>query len=160
MSAEIRLAEEILSSLTHRGETLALAESLTGGAISSVITSIPGASHVLLGCLVTYSPRSKIDLLGIDRDLLETHGLVSREVAETMALAARTKLGATWGVSTTGVAGPGAHQGIPAGKVWLAVSGPQSGSDLLELGDLGREIVRNATVTAALALLSRILRAS
>jgi nicotinamide-nucleotide amidase len=153
------IAQTLIDSLFERGETLAVAESLTGGLVAAALTDSPGASRVFRGGVVVYASESKVSLLGINQELIEQHGLVSREVAEAMALAIRERFTSTWGIATTGVAGPGPHQGVPAGEVWIAVSGPTNLSEHLALGDLGRSEVRNGAVTGALALLSRILRA-
>ena len=153
------IAQTLIDSLFERGETLAVAESLTGGLVAAALTDSPGASRVFRGGVVVYASESKVSLLGINQELIEQHGLVSREVAEAMALAIRERCTSTWGIATTGVAGPGPHQGVPAGEVWIAVSGPTNLSEHLALGDLGRSEVRNGAVTGALALLSRILRA-
>jgi len=153
------IAQTLIDSLFERGETLAVAESLTGGLVAAALTDSPGASRVFRGGVVVYASESKVSLLGINQELIEEHGLVSREVAEAMALAIRERFTSTWGIATTGVAGPGPHQGVPAGEVWIAVSGPTNLSEHLALGDLGRSEVRNGAVTGALALLSRILRA-
>jgi nicotinamide-nucleotide amidase len=152
------IASNLIAALTERRETLAVAESLTGGLVAASLTDVPGSSRVFLGGLVTYATESKVALLGIDSGLIDRHGVCSQEVAEAMALAVRERFASTWGVATTGVAGPGPHQGIGAGEVWIAISGPQSGSEHLSLGDLGRSQVRGGAVTGALALLSRILR--
>lgn len=153
------IAQTLIDSLFERGETLAVAESLTGGLVAAALTDSPGASRVFRGGVVVYASESKVSLLGINQELIEEHGLVSREVAEAMAVAIRERFTSTWGIATTGVAGPGPHQGVPAGEVWIAVSGPTNLSEHLALGDLGRSEVRNGAVTGALALLSRILRA-
>lgn len=153
------LAEEILGLLHKRGESLAVAESVTGGAIAKSITDIPGSSISFLGGLVTYATESKVALLGIPQEVIDRYGVVSEEVAKEMARSVRSKVGSTWSIATTGVAGPGAHHGIEAGNVWIAVSGPQEVTERLTLGDIGRDRVRNGAVTGALTLLGRILRA-
>lgn len=153
------IAQEVLDLLAMRGESLSIAESVTGGAIATAITDIPGSSHSFLGGLVTYATESKVALLGIPRALIDRHGVVSEEIATAMARAVRTKMGSTWSIATTGVAGPGPHHGIEAGTVWIAISGPDEAAELLELGDIGRDHVRSGAVAGALTLLSRILRA-
>ncbi len=152
------IAERLLSLLQEQNQTIALAESVTGGAVAKAITDVPGSSSVFLGGLVTYAPESKVTLLVIPRVLIESNGVVSREVALAMARSVRERLGASWGISTTGVAGPGPHHGVPAGEVWIAISVPTEVTEKLSLGDIGREAVRVGAVTGALALLSRILR--
>ena len=153
------IAQEILDLLNAQGASLAVAESITGGAIAKSITDIPGSSQSFLGGLVTYATESKVALLGISRDLIELHGVVSEEIAIEMARAVRSKIGSTWSIATTGVAGPGPHHGVEAGTVWIAISGPKEATQRLTLGDIGRDHVRSGAVEGALALLTRILRA-
>jgi nicotinamide-nucleotide amidase len=148
----------LVDELRRRGETVAVAESITGGAIAAALTEVPGASHIFLGGIVAYATESKVRLLGVAPELIEREGVVSREVARAMADGVRQKFGATWGIATTGVAGPGSHNGVPAGEMWIAISGPSDESRHLILGDIGRLEVRGGAVTGALALLSRILR--
>ncbi|MGA0866449.1 MAG: CinA family protein [Candidatus Nanopelagicaceae bacterium] len=152
------IAASLLAELRRRGETVAVAESITGGAIASAFTEIPGASEIFLGGVVAYGNDAKVNLLGIAPELIESEGVVSREVASAMAIGARQRFQATWGIATTGVAGPGPHDGIAAGEVWIAISGPKEEAQHLSLGELGRLEVRGGAVTGALALLSRILR--
>lgn len=150
-------AAEILAELRSHGQTLAVAESLTGGALAKTLTEVPGSSSVFLGGVITYSIESKVDLLGLDPDEIAEHGVVSRHVAEAMAASVQTQFSSTWSIATTGVAGPGPHEGVAAGDAWIALSGPTSHSLHLSLGDLGREKVRMSVVGRALELLSRIL---
>lgn len=152
------IADFVTEELLRRGETLAVAESITGGSISSAITEIPGVSRVFLGGVVAYGVKSKVTLLGVAPELIEENGVVSREVAIAMADGVRSRFGSTWGVATTGVAGPGPHDGVAAGEIWIAVSGPTHEAQQLSWGELGRLEVRSGAVTGALALLSRILR--
>jgi nicotinamide-nucleotide amidase len=158
MSASRRLANDLVESLISRGENLALAESVTGGELAAAITDIAGSSQIFMGSLVTYSNSSKVALLGLDVAIIERCGVVSDKVALAMAEGARTRLGTVWSVATTGIAGPGPYDGVPAGRVWVAVAGPVSRVEKLELGEIGREQVRNGAVIGALALLTRILR--
>lgn len=153
------IAESLIDQLLDRGESLAVAESITGGAIASALTEIPGSSRVFRGGVVAYATSSKTKLLGVSPELIDEHGVVSQEVAAAMAEGVRERSGATWAIATTGVAGPGAHEGIAAGEIWIAVSGPISEAEHLSLGELGRLEVRGGAVIGALALLSRILRA-
>ncbi len=146
----------ILAILAQHSETLCVAESLTGGALGAAITEIPGASQVFVGGTIAYSKESKSAILGVDAQDLASYGVVSEEIAQAMANGARKVFGATWGIATTGVAGPGSADGVPAGTVWIAISGPINHCALLEIeGD--REVVRNATVTSAIAAFERIL---
>ena len=153
------LASAVLELLRRSGETLGTAESLTGGLVVARLTSVPGASEVVRGSVVSYAVGVKTDVLGVQQSLLEAHGVVSRECAEAMAAGARTLLQVDWAIATTGVAGPGPSDGQPAGTVHVAVWGPTSGAGehrgahrLLHL-DGPRQRVREATVDAVLELL-------
>lgn len=118
------LAQQIVAELTQRGETLAFCESLTAGLASATLATVPGASAVLRGGLVTYATELKGQLAGVDKHLLERYGPVSAPVAMNMARGARERCGATWGVALTGVAGPDPQDGHPVGEVHIAVAGP------------------------------------
>jgi nicotinamide-nucleotide amidase len=146
-------AIDIVDALRLSGQTVATAESLTGGLLCGTLVDIPGASDVLLGGVVAYAPIVKSDLLGIDPALLERVGTVSEEVAVAMAEGAVRVLGATWGIATTGVAGPEPSEGKPVGTVHVAVAGPDGvvTKELSLQGD--RRLVREQTVDAALSLL-------
>lgn len=152
-------AADLVTALAVRGETLAVAESLTGGALTAAVVDVPGASAVLRGGVVAYATELKHALLGVDRDLLAAQGAVHPDVARQMADGVRDRLGATWGVATTGVAGPGAQDGQTPGTVFVAVTGPGAGrvERLLLPGD--RDEVRAATVRRALLLLGVVLGA-
>jgi len=149
-------AQEIIALLRDRGETLCVAESITGGGLGSFITQIPGASDVFLGGVISYSTRLKEVLLHVPPSLIEEFTVVSEEVAQAMAAGARLATGATWAIATTGVAGPGPSEGLPAGTVWVAIDGPTPHSMVLDLQG-GREDVRNATISSAISAFSRIL---
>jgi len=111
--------------LKERNETIAFAESCTGGLLSSLVARIPGVSTVFMGSLVTYSNEAKVKLLGVPEDVLRANGAVSAPVALAMAKGARERLGADWSVSITGVAGPGGGTPQkPVGTVFLALNGP------------------------------------
>ena len=151
-------ARAIVAQLTDRGHTLAVAESLTGGALCSALVDIPGASAVLAGGVVSYSNHSKSQLLGVDSELMSRTGPVTAEVALAMAEGASRVVspGPTdWAVATTGVAGPDPDtvSGTPAGVVWIAVVGQgRSWTRRLEL-EGNRQEIRNQAVVAALHLL-------
>jgi len=117
--------------LLARGWTLGAAESLTGGALGSRISSTPGASEYFRGSIVSYATDVKEDLLGVPAWVLEEYGPVSEPVARAMADGARARLTADIAVALTGVAGPSV-QGRPVGTVVIAVAGP--------LGEVVREV--------------------
>ncbi|MET9778054.1 CinA family protein [Streptomyces sp. NPDC006367] len=122
-------AADVVRLLTVRGETLAVAESLTGGLVAAGITAVPGASKVLRGSVTAYATDLKHDLLGVDAELLEARGAVDPQVAAEMASGVRKALDADWGIATTGVAGPDPQDGQPVGTVYVAVDGPLGSSD-------------------------------
>ncbi|MFF2509150.1 CinA family protein [Streptomyces sp. NPDC058067] len=117
----------MLRLLAERGESLAVAESLTGGLVAAEITSVPGASRVFRGSVTSYATELKRDVLGVDGTLLAERGAVDPEVAQQMATGVRRVLGADWGIATTGVAGPDEQDGRPVGTVFVAVDGPETG---------------------------------
>lgn len=146
----------LLESLASQGATLATAESLTGGGLAAAITEVPGASRVFVGGVVSYATRVKVSLLGVPENVIRTHGVVSEEVARAMATGVRARLEATYALATTGVAGPGPAEGVPAGTVWLALAGPDGVEARLLLLQGGRGDVRRATVHEALGWLGTI----
>jgi nicotinamide-nucleotide amidase len=152
------LAQRIVAMLTGRGQTVAVAESLTGGLVAAALTSVPGASVVVRGGIIAYATDLKTALLGVPADLLASRGPVDPEVAAAMAAGVRTRLGASHGMSTTGVAGPGPADGKPAGTVFVAVDGPSgpAGKGLQLAGD--RRQIRIETVRSVLSLLVSALR--
>jgi nicotinamide-nucleotide amidase len=150
----------LLAGRGDRGETLAVAESLTGGLVAAEFASVPGASRGFRGSVTAYATELKHRLLGVDAALLAERGAVDARVAREMAEGVRERLGADWGVSTTGVAGPDPQDGQPVGTVFVAVAGPE-GSRVRGLRLTGnRAGIRTASVTAALELLAEALRRS
>jgi nicotinamide-nucleotide amidase len=146
-------AAEVLGLLVARGETLAVAESLTGGMVAAELTAAPGASRAFRGSLTAYATDVKHSLLGVDGALLTERGAVDAEVARQMAAGVRRLLGADWGVATTGVAGPDPQDGQP-GTVYVAVAGPGGGVRGQKLKvDGDRPGIRSESVQAALRLL-------
>ena len=142
----------LVAALTRAGETLACAESLTAGLVAATVADTPGASVVLLGGVVAYAPEVKTLLLDVPAELVARVGTVDPSVAAAMAEGVCRRLGATWGVATTGVAGPGPSEGKPAGTVHVAVSGPSGTvTRALELNGT-RAQIRSATVDAVLRL--------
>lgn len=148
-------AAAVLGLLAARGQTLAVAESLTGGLVTAALTAVPGASRVVLGSVTAYATEVKRRVLGVDAALLAERGAVDAEVARQMARGVRERLGADWGAATTGVAGPDGQDGRPPGTVYVAVSGPGSGGVVAQrlrlAGD--RAAVRAGSVRAVLTLL-------
>jgi nicotinamide-nucleotide amidase len=109
--------------LREREETLAVAESCTGGLVGSRLTDVPGSSAYFDRSLVTYANDAKQELLGVSREALDAHGAVSGPVAREMARGVRDTAGTTWGVATTGIAGPtGGTDEKPVGTVYLGVA--------------------------------------
>jgi len=143
--------------LAGRGATVAVAESLTGGLLGAALTAAAGSSATFRGGITAYATPAKTSLLGVPMNLLTRHGPVHAEVAAAMATGARRRLAATYGLATTGVAGPQPQDGIPAGTVLLAVSGPEGVVAVQRrlAGDRAR--VRHLTVIHALDLLRRTL---
>ncbi|AJD91069.1 damage-inducible protein [Jeotgalibacillus malaysiensis] len=116
------LLQKLSLLLEHKKMTVSSAESLTGGLFSSELASIPGASNYLSGGITVYTDEAKKNVLGVEKDLLDQYGAVSRECAESMAQQIRIKFGSDVGISFTGVAGPGDYHGIAEGTVWIGVS--------------------------------------
>jgi len=151
---------DVVASLVERGLTVATAESLTGGLVCAALTSVAGSSAAVRGGVVSYAIDVKADLLGVDADRLAEAGAVDAGVAAQMAAGVRRLLGADVGLATTGVAGPGPSDGMPAGTVFVAACGPwRSGPQTRALAlEGGRDEVRSATVDAVLDLLGELLR--
>jgi nicotinamide-nucleotide amidase len=147
------VAARVVALLREHGSTVATAESLTGGRVCAALVDVPGASQVVRGGVVAYAADLKSALLGVPEALVAERGTVDADVAAAMAESVRERLGATWGVATTGVAGPGPSEGKPQGTVHVAVAGPDGvhGRLLALPGD--RDAVRSATVLASLSLL-------
>lgn len=152
------LATEVIGLLTRAGDTVATAESLTGGLVAAALTDVPGASNAFRGGVVAYATELKAQLLRVDVGLLKRYGPVHAPVAAAMAEGVRNLLGATVGVSTTGVAGPGPADGHPAGTVHVAVSlvGDTVVRTMALQGD--RDEVRRLAVERVLGLLLGRLR--
>lgn len=150
------LDELIASTLTRRAQTVAVAESCTGGGLGARLTAAMGASAFMRGGIVAYSNDIKRDLLGVRQELLDGYGAVSAECAAAMADGARHALGSTWSLSVTGIAGPGGGgPGKPVGLVYLGRSGP-TGTTVEEHHFRGdRDEVRRRSIAAALHLLRR-----
>ena len=150
-------AADVHRLLLERGETVAVAESLTGGLLGAALTTTPGSSATFRGGLVVYATDLKETLAGVPGPLLEAEGPVSAHVAAALAAGARDRLGATYGVGVTGVAGPDAQNGQPVGTVHLAVAGPAEGEVRSARYEGDRDQIRAATVAAALSLLVEVV---
>lgn len=152
-------ASALLELLDERQETLATAESCTGGLISKLLTDVPGSSACFLGAVVSYSNELKVRLLGVDAHTLQQEGAVSAAVARAMAEGLLALVPATWAISTTGIAGPGGGSpDKPVGTVHIGLAGPAGTlSESLHL-PWERAGNRQATACQALGLLWRTLR--
>ena len=151
-------AEVVHDLLQERGETVATAESLTGGQLAALLTAAPGASDTFLGGVVSYATEVKVGVLGVDAGLVERHGVVSAECARAMARGASALMGSTYAVSTTGVAGPEEQEGKPPGTVYIGVAGP-SGETAVALELVGdRSAIQDRTCQEALSALEGIIR--
>lgn len=158
MSADRDLAARIVGLLGQRQQTVAVAESLTGGLLGAAITTVPGASVVFRGGVIAYATDLKAQLLGVSAALLAARGAVDPDVAGAMAEGVRDRLGAAVGVATTGVAGPDPADGKPPGTVHIAVSAG-SGPVIRTLALAGtRDEIRRDTVEGSLRLLWDVLR--
>jgi PncC family amidohydrolase len=146
------LAAGLLDRLRGAGRTLATAESLTGGLVGAVLTAVPGSSDAYVGGIVSYATALKTGVLGVPEAVVAQHGVVSEECAAAMAAGVRSLTGADLGLATTGVAGPGAQDGVPAGTVWVAVADAAGGAaQQLALAG-GRDDVRRGACAAVLRL--------
>lgn len=157
------LIGELIHGLADRGETVATAESLTGGLIGAWITAAAGASDAYRGGVVSYATDLKGKLLGVSERTLAEHGAVSQLTAVEMALGVAQRCEASWGIAVTGVAGPAEQEGNPPGTVYVAVArrpssdrgwDDQQDDSVVCVRKLSldgdRAAVRNQTVAAAL----------
>ncbi|MET0525082.1 MAG: CinA family protein [Nocardioides sp.] len=140
------------------GSTIATAESLTGGRLAVALTDVPGASETYLGGVVSYATEIKASVLDVSAEIIDRHGVVSPECAKAMASGVRAVMGATYGISTTGVAGPADQEGKPPGTVFVGVAGP----GLLEVVALEltgkRGQIQDRTCREAFAAFEAVLR--
>ena len=158
-SADPSATETVVHALIQRGLTIAVAESLTGGLLTAELTSVPGASAVVLGGAVVYATELKHTLLGVDAALLAAEGPVHPEVARQLAVGVRDRLAvagraADIGVATTGVAGPDPQGGRPVGTVYVGVAS-DAGARSVALALTGdRDGIRRQTVVEAVRALA------
>ncbi len=151
---------DVVRVLRARGQSLAVAESLTGGLLAATLVEVPGVSAVFRGGFVVYATDLKHELAGVPAQLLAERGPVDPDVARALAEGARERCGADWGLATTGVAGPDPQDGKAVGTVFVAVAGPGDSAvrELHVNGD--RATVRAVTVANALELLAEHLPAA
>jgi nicotinamide-nucleotide amidase len=153
-----QLEDVIVRLLTERKQTLALAESCTGGFIANRITNVPGASAVLLAGLVTYSNEAKEQLLGVSAATLKGHGAVSEAVARELVDGARRRTGADYAISVTGIAGPtGGTPEKPVGTVYIGLATPTETCVAHKVNAFDRETFKYVTSQQALEMLRRAI---
>ena len=149
--------DEIITLLRSRGETVSIAESLTGGSLAKALTDFEGASHVFLGGVIAYSVASKLHDLDVPQETIDQAGVYSEATALAMAEGAKRRFGSDWAIATTGVAGPGESHGVSAGNLWIAIVGAEVRKvEHLALSG-GRSEVRSGAVASALRAFARIL---
>jgi len=159
------IAGDIIQMLKHAGETVGVAESMTGGGIMAALTSVEGASAAFRGGVVSYATPLKQLLLNVDAELISREGVIHGNVAEQMAKGARTittfhDSPTTWGISTTGVAGPDPQDDKPVGMVFIGLASADGSQALGPFYFPGaRDRVREATVLEALSRLRETLAA-
>lgn len=150
----------VIAACAHRGLTVATCESLTAGLVAATLATVPGASEVLRGGLITYATDLKTSLAGVDAALLERVGAVDAEVARQMAVGAARACGADVGVACTGVAGPAELDGKPVGTVFVAVAVPDKIAEVVVRSHYypgNRSVIRHATVGACLELILEVV---
>lgn len=148
------LEERVAEYLSATGETLATAESCSGGLIAHRITNVAGSSAYFLGGVVAYSNEAKQALLGVDGQILAEFGAVSEPIALQLAQGARARFAADWAVGVTGIAGPsGGTPEKPVGLVYIAVAGPSGMTVTRNVFNGDREEIKRATSEKALYML-------
>src|SRR5215203_6225668 len=151
--------DPIVARLTDAGATVATAESITAGRLAARLTDGAGSSSAFLGGVVTYATEVKISVLGVPEALVDDHGVISAECARSMAERVRDLMGATYGVSTTGVAGPDTQEDQPVGTVFVGIAGPD-GTDIHEHAlDGDRMEIQRRTVAEAVSALGAMMDA-
>jgi len=155
-TADETLEEVIVKLLTKRNQTLAIAESCTGGLIANRVTNVPGASRVFVAGYVCYANRAKTDMLDVDAKLIEAHGAVSEPGARALAERARACAGSDYAIATTGIAGPtGGSAEKPVGTVFIALAAPDETVAKKFFFPTDRETFKQLAAQAALDLLRR-----
>jgi nicotinamide-nucleotide amidase len=149
---------DLHAALRRRQQTVAVAESMTGGLLAATLTTTPGASLSFRGGMVVYATDLKSTFAGVSAQLLADRGAVDPAVAEALARGARERLGASWGIGVTGVAGPDPQDGQPVGTVFIAVVGPGSETVAQHNFSGDRNMIRLQTVDQAVQLLADAVR--
>ena len=156
-------ARGLVADLTVRNQSIATAESLTAGLLAATIAGVAGASEVLRGGLITYTEHTKVLLAGVAPEILDEVGPVAGPTARALAVGARQRCDATWGVGLTGVAGPEPHGGHEVGTVFMGLAGPDDHSvtEVVELRFSGtRWDIRIAAVRESISRLRALVRAA
>ncbi|WP_405369587.1 CinA family nicotinamide mononucleotide deamidase-related protein [Nonlabens sp. Asnod2-A12] len=157
-SNEEGLVDQVSRLFKEQNKSLATAESCTGGKIANLITEIPGASQFFKGSTITYATASKVDILGIDETLIDKYSVVSHEVAEAMAVAAKKKFESNYAIATTGNAGPSkGDSDAPVGTVYIGIATEDESFALKFMMGNHRERVIQKTVNKAFELLQKEL---
>lgn len=158
LSAPTPEVEHVARRLIARGETIAFAESCTGGRVSAMIATFSGISAAFQGSVVSYANEVKQDILGVPEALLKTHGAVSAPVALKMAEGARSRLKSDWAVAITGIAGPGGGSvEKPVGTVFFGIAGPKLEATEHKIFQGSRTEIQQAASNFALEFLARYL---
>ena len=155
-----KLAADVIALLTAQGQTIATAESCTGGLIAGALTSVSGSSEAVYGGFVTYANEAKIAMVGVPYGILREFGAVSKDVATAMAEGAMNAAGTHIGVAVTGIAGPnGGTAEKPVGLVYFAVATAEETRNLKKSFDpaWSRDQIRHATVVEALKLVKKAI---
>jgi nicotinamide-nucleotide amidase len=156
-------ARGLVADLTVRNQSIATAESLTAGLLAATIAGVAGASEVLRGGLITYTEHTKVLLAGVAPEILDEVGSVAAPTARALAVGARQRCEATWGVGLTGVAGPEPHGGHEVGTVFMGLAGPEDHSvtEVVELQFSGtRWDIRIAAVRESISRLRALVAAA
>ncbi|RJP17881.1 MAG: CinA family protein [Candidatus Abyssobacteria bacterium SURF_5] len=156
----MKIEREIGILLREKGQTLAAAESCTGGLIAHRITNIPGSSDYFERGYVVYSNKAKTELLGVDPRLIRRHGAVSPEVARAMAEGARRAAGTDYSVGVTGIAGPTRDRSAkPVGLVFIAVCGPRGKARVEKCNFKGTRLqIKNESADRAFEMLRKFVK--
>ena len=153
------LARELAEALTARGDTVTVAEGTAGGLISAALLSVPGASRYYAGGAVVYTLNSRTVLAGVPRIELENYRGTTPEMLAALAESLRERIGATWCIAESGLAGPtGGRSGAPPGRTTLAVAGPVKHVEVIETGSADREANMIEFTTRALRFLLYAVR--